>query len=388
MNNAGIGRKPVDPVELTARLIKCPSVTPADAGALSILHDILSDAGFSCTRVDRGGIGNLFASWVGGGRDRVFGFNGHTDVVPAGRSEDWTVDPFGGEIREGRIWGRGAADMKSGVAAFVAAAIDFTRRDPRKGTISILVTGDEEGKATDGTVALLDWMSANGKHMDACLVGEPTCREFFGEMIKIGRRGSITVRIAIRGVQGHSAYPSLSKNAASAMARLVDRLSSAELDKGSESFQPSTLAVSTIDTGNTAANVIPGRCNATINIRFNDLHTSDSLMKWLRTESTRIEKEFGVTSELSFEFTGDAFVTRAGPFSEMVADAVEAETGNRPELSTSGGTSDARFIKDYCPVVEFGLVGASMHQIDESASIDEIVSLKSIYSRILDAFFE
>ena len=352
-----------------------------------MLDGLLSSAGFRCVRADRNGVANLFAKFEGPKGSRVFGFNGHTDVVPAGDTADWSRDPFGGEISDGWIWGRGAADMKSGVAAFVAAGIDFVHRFPEAGTVIITVTGDEEGRAADGTAAILDWMKDNGERLDACLVGEPTCPSVIGEMIKIGRRGSLTAKFTAHGTQGHSAYPQRARNPVEAIARLATRLRDSVLDKGSDNFSPTTLAVTNIDTGNTASNVIPGRCRATVNIRFNDLHSCSSLSGWLRGQADAVQEEFGVSIDMDCQLTGDSFVTPPGPLSELVAGAVEMETGRRPELSTSGGTSDARFIKDLCPVVEFGLVGETIHQTDERVRIEDIRLLKAIYFRILCGFF-
>ncbi|MFM2355530.1 MAG: hypothetical protein RLZZ528_1266, partial [Pseudomonadota bacterium] len=262
-----------DPVALTADLIRCASVTPAEGGALTLLQGLLEAAGFACTRVDRGGVPNLFARWGRSGANRTFGFNGHTDVVPVGDRAAWTRDPFGGEIVDGWLWGRGATDMKSGVAAFVSAAIRFVTETPPDGAVILTITGDEEGPGKDGTVALLDWMKAQGEAMSVCLVGEPTCPEALGDMMKIGRRGSLTARFAATGVQGHSAYPHRARNPLHALVRLMDRLASHSLDTGTDHFDASTLAVTTIDTGNTASNVIPARATATVNIRFNDAHT-------------------------------------------------------------------------------------------------------------------
>jgi succinyl-diaminopimelate desuccinylase len=377
-----------DPVQLTADLIRCASVTPEEGGALELLGNLLSKAGFHTVRVDREGVSNLFARWGQSGNGRVFGFNGHTDVVPPGNREDWSHDPFGAEVSGGRMYGRGAVDMKSGVAAFVAAAIDFVKETPPEGGIVITVTGDEEGDAVDGTVAILDWMAANGERMDHCIVGEPTCPEHMGEMMKIGRRGSMSGYFTATGVQGHSAYPHRAKNPVAAMARLIDRLATHTLDKGTDHFDASTLAVTTFDTGNPANNVIPASCRATVNIRFNDRHSSASLTGWLRDEAAKVEAETGVSFALRVQVSGESFLTPPGELSDLVAEAVEAATGRKPELSTSGGTSDARFIKSHCPVVEFGLVGQTMHKVDEYVEIEQIGQLKDIYSNILAAYFK
>lgn len=376
-----------DAAELTAELIKCPSVTPEEGGALVLLEARLSAAGFECVRVDRGGICNLFARWGEKGHARSFGFNGHTDVVPVGDEDAWTADPFGAEIRDGVMYGRGATDMKSGVAAFVAAAIDLVQNDPPEGAVILTITGDEEGNALDGTTALLDYMDENGEAMSACLVGEPTCPETMGEMIKIGRRGSMSAWFTVKGVQGHSAYPHRAKNPLPALARLMDRLASHELDQGSDHFDPSTLAVVTMDTGNPATNVIPAECRGTVNIRFNDHHSGVSLTEWLRAEADKVAGEFGVEVEMRLKISGESFLTPPGPLSDLVSKAVATETNVTPVLSTSGGTSDARFVKNHCPVVEFGLVGLTMHQVDERVPVAQIHQLKRIYSRILADYF-
>lgn len=376
-----------DPVQLTADLIRCPSVTPAEGGALSVLEPLLSAAGFVCTRVDRGGIANLFARWGARGANRSFGFNGHTDVVPVGDVSAWTHDPFGAEVVDGILYGRGATDMKSGVAAFAAAAIDFVQATPPDGAVILAITGDEEGDAVDGTVALLDWMAEQGEVMTHCLVGEPTCPNEMGDMMKIGRRGSMTCWFTATGKQGHSAYPHRAKNPMTALVKLLSRLDAAPLDAGTDHFDASTLAITTIDCGNPANNVIPARGTATVNIRFNDLHSGASLSEWLAGHATAVMQETGVEIACRIQISGESFLTPPGDFSAMVARAVQAETGRTPEYSTSGGTSDARFVKNHCPVVEFGLVGKTMHQVDENVPVEQIRQLKSIYARILSDYF-
>jgi len=378
---------PVDPVALTAALVKCPSVTPEEGGALQLLEEALSAAGFACTRVDRNGVPNLFARWGNGGNTRTFGFNGHTDVVPVGDEAAWTYPPFSAHMEDGWLYGRGATDMKSGVAAFVAAAIDFVTDTPPDGSVVIAITGDEEGPSSDGTIAILDWMAAQGERMDACIVGEPTSPEVMGDMIKIGRRGSMTVKFTVRGKQGHSAYPHKALNPMPAVALLAHRLASHELDQGTDHFDASTLAITTIDTGNTASNVIPAKTHMTANLRFNDLHTGASLTEWLTTEAARVADETGTEITMETRISGEAFLTPPGALSDLVSNAVEAETGRRPELSTTGGTSDARFVKSHCPVVEIGLVGHRMHQVDERVWMQDIHDLKRIYSRILRDYF-
>ncbi len=377
----------LDPVALTADLVRCASVTPEEGGALQLLERVLGGAGFECHRVDRGEVCNLYARWGRKGANRSFGFNGHTDVVPVGDAADWSVDPFGAEIKGGWLYGRGSTDMKSGVAAFAAAAVDFVRESPPDGAVILAITGDEEGPATDGTVALLDWMSEQGEAMTGCLVGEPTCPNEMGEMMKIGRRGSMTAYFTVKGVQGHSAYPHRALNPVPVMARLVDQLDRHEMDQGTDHFDASTLAVTTIDTGNPANNVIPAECRATVNIRFNDAHSSGSIAQWLQSVADALAEESGATISMQVKVSGESFVTPPGELSAMVATAVEAATGKVPEMSTSGGTSDARFVKDHCPVVEFGLVGKTMHQVDERVRVDQIHQLKAIYGRILRDYF-
>lgn len=379
--------KDTDAIQLTADLVRCASVTPQEGGALELLSELLSSAGFECTRVDRGDVSNLFARWGAKGHPRSFGFNGHTDVVPVGDRDAWTVDPFGGEIRDGILFGRGATDMKSGVAAFAAAAIDFVHQTPPDGAVILAITGDEEGDAVDGTTALLDYMKAEGEAMSVCLVGEPTCPTEMGEMMKIGRRGSMTAWFTFNGVQGHSAYPHRAKNPLPAMARLMDRLANHPLDDGTDHFDPSTLAVVGMDTGNPATNVIPAQCTAAVNIRFNDLHSGASLSDWLQTEAAEVGAQTGIEIDTRIRISGESFLTLPGDLSDLVAQAVEAETGRKPVLSTSGGTSDARFVKNHCPVVEFGLVGQTMHQVDERVEVAQIAQLKAIYGRILRDYF-
>jgi len=378
---------PLDPVDLTARLVRCPSVTPFEGGALELLSAVLAEAGFDCIRVDRNGTPNLFARWGAKGHARTFGFNGHTDVVPVGDTKAWTADPFGGEQHGGFLWGRGATDMKSGVAAFAAAAVDFVRDAPPDGAVVLAITGDEEGNATDGTRALLDWMRDNDERMSLCIVGEPTSTEAVGDTIKIGRRGSMTARVTVTGVQGHSAYPHLARNPVHAMARLMDFLATRVHDKGTEHFDPTTLAVTTIDTGNPATNVIPARCTGTVNIRFNDAHSSATLTDWLEGAARKVADDTGCEIAVDVRVSGESFITPPGPLSDLVSSAIRAEMGIEPVLSTTGGTSDARFVRGLCPVVECGLAGKTMHQVDERVEIDQIRQLKTLYARILHDYF-
>jgi succinyl-diaminopimelate desuccinylase len=378
---------PKDPARLTADLLRCPSVTPTEGGALVLLQSLLEPAGFTCTRVDRGDTPNLFARWGARGAQKSFGFNGHTDVVPVGDEAAWTHPPFSAHEQDGWLYGRGATDMKSGVAAFAAAAIDFVTATPPDGAILLAITGDEEGPGRDGTLAILDWMQANGEAMDICIVGEPTSVENIGDMVKIGRRGSMTARFTVTGKQGHSAYLHKALNPMPAVALLAHRLSTHQLDQGTDHFDPSTISVTTIDTGNPASNVIPARSRMTVNIRFNDLHTGQSLTDWLRAEAVAVADATGTTIDMETQVSGEAFLTPPGPLSDLVRRAIGQETNQSPTLSTTGGTSDARFVKDHCPVVEFGLVGHRMHEVDERVWIQDIHDLKRIYTRMLTEYF-
>jgi succinyl-diaminopimelate desuccinylase len=374
-----------DPVALTADLVRCPSVTPAEGGALGLLEGVLAVEGFACTRIRRGGIDNLYARW--GRTAPVFGFGGHTDVVPPGDVAAWTADPFGGTVADGVLWGRGAVDMKSGVAAFVAAAIGFVRESPPEGSIALLITGDEEGASVDGTRAILDWMDAQGERLDFCLVGEPTSVSRLGDVIKIGRRGSMTGRLTVTGRQGHTAYPERAANPLTTLARVCLRLAETPLDFGSTHFQESTLALTTIDTGNPASNVIPARAQAVFNIRFNDRHTSDSLRIWTEQQIDDVLRGDPCTASVDWTVSGESFVTLPGPLTDIVVDAITDRLLERPILTTGGGTSDARFIKNHCPVLEFGLVGDTMHQVDERVPVADIQGLSDLYVDILRRFF-
>ena len=381
----------IDPVALTRDMIRCPSVTPADAGALDRLQAVLEGLGFTCRRLpfetpgtDR--VDNLYARIGRRGTDgRNFCFAGHTDVVPVGDRAGWTVDPFGAEIHDGVLYGRGASDMKSAIAAFVAAAERFLARRGRDfgGAISLLITGDEEGPSVNGTVKVLDQLARDGERLDACVVGEPTNPTRLGEMMKIGRRGSVNAWITTQGAQGHVAYPHLADNPIPRLVRIVDALTSRRLDEGNAWFQPSNLEITSIDVGNPAENVIPAAATARLNIRFNDAHRSAELIAWIGG----VCEQAGGRYELRTRVSGEAFLTEPGPLSEMVAGAIEARLGTRPELSTTGGTSDARFIRAHCPVVEFGLVGQTMHKVDERCAVADIVALADIYGDVLDRFF-
>jgi len=374
----------IDPVSLTADLIRCPSVTPDEGGAITLLEGLLAPLGFVCTRLSRGGIENLHARW--GTAGPVFAFNGHTDVVPVGDRAAWSRDPFGGEIIDGVLWGRGATDMKSGVAAFVAAAAELVQESPA-GSVVLMITGDEEADATDGTVAILDWMRAHGETADFCLVGEPTSVAELGDTAKIGRRGSMNGVLTVRGRQGHSAYPERAANPLPALARICAALVGEPLDQGSEHFQPSTCALTSLDVGNRVANVIPASGRAAFNIRFNDLHDSASLRVWAEALVESEIEGTELTAELTWKVSGESFLTRPNRRVEVVADAIAAATNRRPALTTGGGTSDARFVKDLCPVMEFGLVGNHMHAVDERVPVAQIRALSRIYLDILRRFF-
>jgi len=381
-----------DVVSLAQALIRCRSVTPDDDGALAILAQWLAGVGFELERPvfsepGTPDVENLFAR-IGAGSP-CFVFAGHTDVVPPGAADRWRHDPFGGVVEDGWLYGRGAADMKGGIAAMAAAAAAFIRdRGPGlPGSVAFLITGDEEGPALNGTVKLLQWALARGEHFSHCVLAEPTNPERLGDMVKIGRRGSLTGRITVRGRQGHVAYPELARNPIPALAKMVAALSSEPLDEGTKHFGRSNLEWTTIDTGNPATNVVPAEARATFNIRFNDRWTPEGLEEEIRGRLGR-----SLTGETSFEFVCDptnasAFLTPPDPFVDLVRNAVAAETGMVPALSTTGGTSDARFIKDICPVVEFGLVGQSMHAIDERVRVDDLQRLSAVYRRILESYF-
>ncbi len=374
-----------DPVELTRELIRCPSVTPEEGGALRLIEGLLAPAGFACHRISRGAVENLYARW--GTEGPVFGFAGHTDVVPPGDIAAWAADPFGGALQDGFVWGRGAADMKSGVAAFVSAAIGLVTKHPPEGSVALLITGDEEGPGIHGTRAILDWMKAAGESLDFCLVGEPTSLARLGDVVKIGRRGSMSGDLTVLGRQGHTAYPERAVNPLPALAAVCLRLSETPLDLGSTHFQASTLALTTIDTGNPATNVIPAAARAAFNIRFNDLHSSDSIKIWADQQIEEALKGTGCTAEIAWSVSGESFLTPPGGLSDIVVDAITDRLLERPALTTGGGTSDARFIKDHCPVIELGLVGETMHQVDERVPAEDIRGLAGLYRDILDRFF-
>ena len=376
-------------VSLSCDLIRCPSVTPAEGGALDLLQSILEGMGFVCHRLPFSAEGtpdvdNLYARY--GTARPNFCFAGHTDVVPTGPKESWSVDPFAAEIRDGVLYGRGATDMKSAIAAFVVAVQRLLREKSPEGSISLLITGDEEGPSVNGTKKMLQWLTENNQDIDICIVGEPTNPTRLGEMMKIGRRGSMNTWLTVTGEQGHVAYPHLADNAAHRLINLLQAITAEPLDGGSEHFQPSTLQISTIDIGNPTTNVIPGEARATFNIRFNDLHSSATLTEWLRKTFDAAIGEGG-KYDLRIEVSGESFLTPPGQLSDIISDACQKVLGERPELSTTGGTSDARFIKDYCPVAEFGLVGQTMHKADERVAVRDIENLTDIYEAVLHGYF-
>jgi len=383
----------IDVIELTQDLMRCPSVTPKDAGALNVLQRALEDIGFVCHRLvfsedGTPDVDNLYAR-LGTGSPN-FCFAGHTDVVPIGDAEAWSVDPFGSVIKDGVIWGRGASDMKAAVACFAAASDRFMSKldGTFDGSISLLITGDEEGPSINGTQKVLDWMTKQGEEIDHCLVGEPTNPNEMGEMVKIGRRGSYTGYLTVTGVQGHVAYPHLADNPVPHLTAMVNALHDLKLDDGTEHFQASNLEFTTVDVGNPATNVIAKTASGTFNIRFNTHHSLDSLDDTVRECLDKVARERGATYELKALKNSAPFLTKEGEFSTLIVDAIGTRLGNPPELSTTGGTSDARYIKDYCPVVEFGLVGQTMHKVDERANIADIEALADIYTDILNRYFQ
>ena len=374
----------IDALALAQALIRRPSVTPKDAGALDVLEAVLKELGFITHRLPFGDVDNLYARL--GNTAPHFCFAGHTDVVPVG--EGWNADPFAAEVRDGMLYGRGAADMKSAIAAFVAAAARIGKPPENfKGSISLLITGDEEGAAINGTVKLLEWLKDRGEKIDHCIVGEPTSVGKAGDTLKIGRRGSINFQVTVTGAQGHVGYPQKAKNPIPVLAELVIQFAAHKLDKGSEHFDPSTLSFTSIDVGNTATNVIPGEARAAFNIRFNDKHTPESLLHWVEDRAQRIAQGSGCRIEITSQTSGVSFLTAPGKFTQLVSDTVASVTGQSPFFSTSGGTSDARFIKNACPVVELGLAGATMHKADECVAVTEIAALTEIYAVLLAAYF-
>jgi succinyl-diaminopimelate desuccinylase len=372
-------------VQLAQRLVRCPSVTPVEGGALDLLQDEFTKLGFDCTRLPFGArekrIDNLFARRGTGGPH--FAFAGHTDVVPVGDAAQWQHDPFGGTLVDGKLYGRGAADMKGGVAAFVAAVSALEDADDT-GSISVIITGDEEGDADFGTVKMVEWLQANDQVPDVCVVGEPTNTLRLGDVIKNGRRGSLSCQLRVDGVQGHVAYPHLADNPITRLIAMLAPVNGTALDGGNDYFDPSTANVTSIDTGNEAGNIIPASVSAKFNIRFNTEHKSDDLIGWLEEHFNGVGGEWTATWRASAQ----PFVTPVGSFTALMQTAIETVTGQKPVLSTSGGTSDARFITNICPVAEFGLIGQTMHQVDEHVDAADIDQLAKIYNEMLVRFFK
>ena len=376
----------LDALALSQALIRRPSVTPADEGAMDILQRQLEALGFACRRMRFGEIENLYAR-RGTARPNLC-FAGHTDVVPVGDAGAWTQDPFAGEVKDGVLFGRGAVDMKSAIAAFTAAVAAVLTKGEPKGSLSFLITGDEEGPALDGTKKVVEALLAEGEIIDHCIVGEPSSSVALGDMVKIGRRGSINAWFTVEGRQGHVAYPQRAANPIPVLVRLLGRLQERALDEGYPEFQPSNLEVTTVDVGNPGTNVIPARATARVNIRFNPGHKGADLAAWFEEECRLANEGFDGTVSVKAMISGEAFLTEQGPFTAVIADAVRESTGREPDLSTTGGTSDARFIRSLCPVVEFGLVGTTMHMVDERAPVAEIYGLQAVYERIIDLYFE
>jgi succinyl-diaminopimelate desuccinylase len=382
---------PADPIAFARDLIRCPSVTPAEGGALDCLQRVLADAGFAVHRVKfsepgSADVENLYAR-IGTAAPHLM-FAGHTDVVPPGDEAAWSHAPFAGEVADGRLYGRGAVDMKGAIACFLAAALDHlvANGGKPKGSISFLITGDEEGDAVNGTIKLLRWAAERGERFDHCIVGEPSNPAALGDAVKIGRRGSLNGTLVVAGKQGHVAFPHLAENPIRGLVTLMSAVMAEPLDRGTEHFDPSNLEFTSVDVGNRTVNVIPGEARARFNIRYNDLHTPEKLKALIerRCAAAAINARWRIEYLPSNSWV---FHTQPGPFVDLVVEAIAAATGRRPQLSTSGGTSDARFIKDYCPVLEFGLVGKTMHQVDEHVATAELTALTAIYRRILDRYF-
>lgn len=377
--------KKLDPLDFTKDLIKIPSVTPFDGGALDLLQSKLAQMGFVCKRYVFEDVDNLYAR-IGTSAPHIC-FAGHTDVVPTGDLGKWSNPPFEPIEKDGNLYGRGAADMKSAIAAFACAVQNYLSSHELKGSISFLITGDEEGAAINGTKKLIAQIDEEGEKIDHCIVGEPTCPHILGDMIKNGRRGSINCTIKVHGKQGHVAYPDKADNPIPALLEILYKLQNHRLDDGAQGFQPSNLEIVTIDVGNPASNVIPSNASARFNIRFNTNHTGEGLKNWIIETRNEVQQKYSAHVELDIAISGEPFFTAPSKFTEIVQDAALEITKHRPLLSTSGGTSDARFIKNYCSVIEFGIVGATLHQIDEHVKIDDIFKLTQIYEKVLERYF-
>ena len=375
-----------DPLPIAQALIQRPSITPRDEGALGVVQSALEQLGFDCRRYPFGEVDNLYARR--GTASPCFLFAGHTDVVPPGADAAWQKPPFAAEAEDGLLWGRGAADMKGAIAAMIASVQRFLdSQDSPKGSIAFLITGDEEGPAIHGTKAVLEALAAEGETFDHCLLGEPTNPNQLGDTIKSGRRGSLNCTVTVTGRQGHVAYPERAENPIPPLLALLNRLEARKLDEGVPHFQPSNLEITTVDVGNPTTNVIPATATARFNIRFNIAHTGAELSRWIEDEAAKIDLHFDGKVSLDIHVTGEAFLTPAGDFTTLLQDCVETETGRRPALTTGGGTSDARFIKDHCAVVEFGLINQTAHKVDENALVTEVHDLARIYADVLKRYF-
>lgn len=366
---------------LSQALVRCPSITPIEGGAIQLLEKVLTDLGFTCHRLDFGNVPNLYAK-IGEGHPHLC-FAGHTDVVPLGDEAAWNHDPFAGEVIDGKLWGRGTADMKCAIACFVMAAQDFLKQGTCKGSISLLITGDEEKDAIDGTVKVLEWLKVRNDIPDVCLIGEPTSQTHIGDMIKVGRRGSVTARLTCHGKQGHIAYPQLTDNPIPRLLKTLNALIENTIDAGSKYFEPSRLEITSIDVGNTATNIIPSKASAMFGTRINDLQTGEKIEAWLH----QVAEKYAGKHALEVTRHGDAFLTKDQGFIHLVSQAIKNVTGSLPEPSTSGATTDGRFIIHYCPVVECGVREATMHQVDEYVEVEDLNILTQIYSEVLRLFF-
>ena len=377
---------PLDPIDLAQALIRRPSVTPADAGAMGVVETALSGMGFTCRRMAFEGIENLYARL--GTASPNLCFAGHTDVVPTGDAAQWRHDPFAGEVKDGELHGRGAADMKGGIAAWIAAISQVLAKGPVAGSLSFLITGDEEGVAEHGTVRVVEALKTEGEQIDHCIVGEPSSAEVLGDMIKVGRRGSLNAWITVEGAAGHVAYPDRAANPIPVLVRLMDKLATHRLDEGYPEFQPSNLEITGLEVDNPATNVIPPLAKGRLNIRFNPSHSGADLAAWIADECREAEIGFKGKVTLTTAISGEAFLTRPDRFVELAAEAVRATVGRSPVLSTTGGTSDARFIRALCPVIELGLVGATMHKVDERVPVQDVHDLTRIYAALIERYFQ
>lgn len=379
---------PIDPIKLSQSLMRCPSVTPEDAGVLAALEEPLKEMGFICSRMpfaEKGTkkVDNLYAKFGKGSPNLCFA--GHVDVVPVGDSEAWEFDPFSATIKDGMLIGRGAADMKTAIAAWVSAVSEFlAKHNNFGGSLSLLITGDEEAEAINGTRKVLEALKKQGEKIDACIVGEPTNPENLGDMIKIGRRGSLSFTLTVNGVQGHVAYPNMADNPITKLVKILHNLTSNRLDNGTEFFQPSNLEITSVDVGNQAGNVIPSKATAKFNVRFNDSYTKTKLIDWVRAHIESVTTQY----ILKHDEGSDSFITKPGFLSKTLSEAVKSVIGKNPELSTTGGTSDARFIKDYCPVVEFGMINKTAHKVNEQVAVEDIKILAKIYLEAIELYFK